>query len=75
MRHSKERLPAVPRAQQKHSRPGCRCSAAIAGEEERLRALRMLGVVQQPVGREFGSITRCVKQVLAAGEWVMLWLP
>ena len=29
-----------------------------AGEEERLRALRMLGVVQQPVGHQFGSITR-----------------
>ena len=29
-----------------------------AGEAERLRALRMLGVVQQPVGHQFGSITR-----------------
>lgn len=32
-----------------------------AGEEERLRALRMLGVLQQPVGHQFGSITRSLK--------------
>lgn len=40
----------------------CRSSSPLvctpAGEEERLRALRLLGVVKQPVGHQFGSITR-----------------
>ena len=49
-----------PRARQHpacNTRAAC-CPAVPAGEAERLRALRMLGVVQQPVGQEFGSITR-----------------
>ena len=35
-----------------------------AGEEERLRALRMLGVLQQPVGHQFGSITRSLEKIV-----------